>query len=282
MSTQSRTTATLTERALRPLPGLTGPARSRVAMELRIFFREKDQVLFTFAYPVILLAIFGAVFSQDVAPGVSFAQYFLAGMVATGLMLVSFQSLAITIAMERDDGTLKRLVGTPMPRPAYFLGKIGMVLVVGLVQVAVLLTLGALLFDVSLPSDPGRWATFAWVALLGLAAGTLAGIAFSSIPRSGKSASAVVTPVVIVLQFISGVFFVYSELPSWMRSVAELFPLKWTAQGMRSVFLPESFAVQEVGGSWQHGMTALVLLAWTVGGLVLCLRTFRWQRRDAG
>jgi ABC-2 type transport system permease protein len=39
-------------------------------------------------------------------------------------------------------------------------------------------------------------------------------------------------------------------------------------------------AAIEVSGSWQHGMTALVLGAWTIVGLVLCLRTFRWRRRD--
>jgi ABC-2 type transport system permease protein len=251
-------------------------------MELRSAMREKDQVIFIFLFPVIMLGIFGAVFGGNITAGVSFSQYFLAGMIATGLMLVSFQSLAITIAVERDDGTLKRLAGTPMPPAAYFLGKVGMVLVTGLAQVAVLLTVGVLALGIDLPRDPGRWATFAWVAVLGLTAGTLLGIAFSSVPRTGKSASAVVTPVVIVLQFISGVYFVFSDLPQWMQGVAGNFPLKWMAQGMRSVFLPESFAAQEVTGSWQHGLTAVVLGAWCVGGLVLCLRTFRWLRRDDG
>jgi ABC-2 type transport system permease protein len=40
--------------------------------------------------------------------------------------------------------------------------------------------------------------------------------------------------------------------------------------------------VTEVAGSWQHGPTALVLAAWLAVGLVLCVRTFRWTRRDAG
>jgi ABC-2 type transport system permease protein len=50
---------------------------------------------------------------------------------------------------------------------------------------------------------------------------------------------------------------------------------------MRSVFLPDSFAAREVGG-WQLPQTALVLAGWTVLGLLLCVRTFRWTRRDAG
>ncbi len=90
------------------------------------------------------------------------------------------------------------------------------------------------------------------------------------------------TPIVIVLQFISGVFFVYDDLPAWMRNIAELFPLKWMAQGMRSVFLPDSYQSIEADGSWQLGLGAVVLGVWLVVGLAACLWTFRWSRRDAG
>ena len=50
----------------------------------------------------------------------TFSQYFLAGMIASGLVYTGFQNLAIAIPQERDDGSLKRLYGTPMPAAAYF------------------------------------------------------------------------------------------------------------------------------------------------------------------
>jgi ABC-2 type transport system permease protein len=264
------------------MPNVASVGLSRARLEITSFFREKDALIWTLLYPIILLAIFGSVFNEEIAPGVSFSQYFLAGMIATGLMLVSFQQLAISIAMERDDGTLKRLEGTPMPRASYFVGKVGMVLLTGTLQIALLLAVGAAFFDLELPSEAERWGTFAWVSVLGITAGTLLGIAYSSLPRSGKSAAAVVTPPLLILQFISGVFFVFTDLPTWMQNLASLFPLKWMAQGMRSVFLPEEFASAEAAGSWQLGLVALVLVAWTVGGLVLTLTTFRWRRRDDG
>jgi ABC-2 type transport system permease protein len=86
-----------------------------------------------------------------------------------------------------------------------------------------------------------------------------------------------VTPVALVLQFISGVFFVFTDLPSWMQQVAAIFPLKWMCQGLRSVFLPDSFAAAEPAGSWELGKIALILAAWCAVGLVLCVRTFRWS-----
>jgi ABC-2 type transport system permease protein len=266
-------------RTVAPAPSTLRIGRARTEIELRQFFRERDAVVFIFAFPVILLFIFGSVFSDEIAPGVTFSQYFVAGMLASGLMATGFQSLAIQIPIERDDGTLKRLDGTPMPKAAYFVGKIGVVAVTMACQAAILLLVGALLFDLELPSDAGRWLVFAWLTVLGSAAFTLLGIAFSSVPRSGRSASAVVSPVALVLQFISGVFFVYDELPPWMQQVAAVFPLKWLTQGMRSVFLPESFAASEPAGEWEHGRIALVLVAWVVVGGVVAVRTFRWQCR---
>ena len=63
-----------------------------------------------------------------------------------------------------------------------------------------------------------------------------------------------------------------------MQQVGAVFPLKWMAQGLRSVFLPDTAAPAGAGRHrWEHGRIALVLAAWCVGGLVLCLMTFRWH-----
>lgn len=262
------------------LPGTATIGLRRVRIELLTFVRDREAAFFTLVLPVLLLVIFGSAFNDDVAPGIPFSQYFLAGMLASGVVYTAFQNLAITIPQERDDGTLKRLQGTPMPKAAYFVGKVGVVLVVYVVQLVLLMALGVTLFGVELSSDPHDWWVFTWVSLLGLVCCTLLGVSFSSLIKSGRGAPALVSPVVLVLQFTSGVFFQWDELPAWMQQFAALFPLKWLCQGMRSVFLPDSFQRQELAGSWELGRVALVLLLWSVGALVLALRTFRWQRRD--
>jgi ABC-2 type transport system permease protein len=201
-------------------------------------------------------------------------------MIAGGIMSTSFQYLAISIATERENGMLKRLSGTPMPRTAYFAGKLVQVMVCTVAETVLLMAVGMLFYHLHLPTEPGRWWTFAWVFVLGSAACALLGIAASSVPRSAASAMPVITLPFTVLQFISGVYVPFSVVPGWMRAVASFFPLKWMAQGMRSVFLPEQAATLEPAGSWEHGRTALVLLAWTAAGLILCVKTFRWQSRS--
>lgn len=258
-----------------------GAARARV--ELLQFFRERDAVVFNLLFPVIMLVVFGSVFDRDLPGGVPFTQYFVAGIAAAGVLLTSFQAMAIELTIERDNGTLKRLRTTPMPPVAFFLGKIGQVLVTTALQLVLLLTVAVAFFDVTLPSGADLWWRFTWIVVLGTAAGTVLGIAFSSVPPDARSASAVVTPPMIVLQFVSGVYFVVSDLPGWMLDVASLFPLKWMAQGMRSVFLDDTGWLQvEPSGSWQTTETAVVLVVWLVAGLVLARLTFRWLPRRHG
>lgn len=252
----------------------------RGGLEIRSFFRQRESVVFTFALPVILLALFGEIFHGTIGhTGVPFRQYFAAGIIASGIMSTSFVNLGIGVTVDRDDGTLLRLAGTPAPAGAYFLGKAISALAITVAEVAILLALGSALLGLHLPSDPARWLTFGWVFLLGVSTCALLGVAISSLARTQRSASAVVTLPYLVLSFISGVYFVFSTLPAGLQHVAALFPLKWMCQGLRSVFLPAGFAATEPGHAWQLGQVALVLTAWLAASLVLCLRTFRWQRR---
>ena len=286
MKTGSTTRAVATDGTIRPdyrPPPLLSVYAVRAKVELLSFMREREAVVFTFAFPIMLLVIFGAIFGrQELEGGVSFAQYFVAGMIAAGLFGSSFQNLGIAIPIERDTGALKRLAGTPMPRSAYFAGKIAVVAVVAAVQNVLLLAIGVLFYDLDLPTSADRWVTYGWVTLLGLTACTLLGIAATGLVKNGRSAPAIISPIAILLQFISGVYFVFSELPSWMQEIAAVFPLKWMTQGMRSVFLPEDYQTVEAAGSWEHGRIALVLAAWCVLGLLLAVRTFRWRNKADG
>jgi ABC-2 type transport system permease protein len=269
---------TTTNRADTALPSFASVYRTRGSVELKEFFRQRESVVFTLLFPVMLLVVFGAVLDYDLGFGVTFTQYFMAGIIAAGILGAGLQNMAISIATERSDGTLKAMAGTPMPKSAYFVGKIVQVLAVTVLIVAILLAVGVLAYGVDLPSG-SDWFTFVWVSLLGSAACTLLGIAVSSLPKNGRSASAMVTPIAILLQFISGVYFQFSQVPTWMQTIASFFPLKWMAQGLRSVFLPDVLAAQEPAGTWELGRVALVLGLWCAAGLALCVLTFRWQDR---
>jgi ABC-2 type transport system permease protein len=123
-----------------------------------------------------------------------------------------------------------------------------------------------------------KWLIFAALLISGSVVSTILGVAFSSVPKNARGASAIVSPVVIILQFFSGVFFIFTDLPRWMQQVAAIFPLKWLTQGMRSVFLPDSFATREIAGNWETERTFAIIGIWLIVGTVLAIRTFKWDR----
>ena len=123
-------------------PGIIKVGFLRGGLERKQFMRQRESVVFTLLFPVMLLFIFGSVFKGDLAPGVTFSQYFVAGMIASGLVNTGFQQLAIMIPIERDFGTLKRLRGTPVSPISYFIGKAVLVFVAMVVQVGALMGLG--------------------------------------------------------------------------------------------------------------------------------------------
>ena len=250
----------------------------RGILEIKQFSRQRESVVFTIFFPLILMVIFGSVFKDTIAPGVKFSQYFVAGMIASGMVNSGFQQLAIMIPMERDAGALKRLRGTPMPLASYFIGKSILVLASMLIQTVLLIAGGVAFFGLKLPTTTEKWWLFVLLLIVGSANSTALGIAFSAIPKSGRGASAVVSPVVIILQFFSGVFFIFTQLPHWMQQIAALFPLKWLTQGMRQVFLPDSFAIKEVAKSWETSRGIAINLLWLVLGIVLAIRSFKWER----
>jgi ABC-2 type transport system permease protein len=144
------------------LPGAIAIGIKRGSLEIKQFFRQRESVVFTLLFPLILLAIFGSVFENTIAPGVTFSQYFVAGMIASALVNTGFQQIAIYIPIERDNGGLKRLRGTPMPATSYFIGKAILVTFSMLIQVVLLLAAGVAFFGVNLPTAGSKWLIFYW------------------------------------------------------------------------------------------------------------------------
>ena len=108
-------------------------------------------------------------------------------MLAAGLLLSGLQNMAIDIAGEKSDGTLKRLGGSPLPVFSYFIGKIGQVLVTGILQAALLIAGRRRCSSASgFPPTRPAGSTFAWVLLLGVTTCSILGIALSALPRIGQ------------------------------------------------------------------------------------------------
>jgi ABC-2 type transport system permease protein len=243
---------------------------------LRSFSRNRSGALFTILLPVMFLVLFGSINRNGTVqldpngPQVGYTTFFAPGMLGMAVMAGTFTSLVIGLTIMRDNGQLKRLRGTPLPPWAFFCGQVVSRLVLIAVEAVLVLGLGRLLFHVTLPRSPSAWATFALVVLLGAATFTAVGVAYTRLVANADSAPALVQAAFLPLLFLSGAWFPLSGLPHWLSSLAGAFPLAPMLDGMRQALI------------FGHGPGVIwpdvrKLLAWLAVGLLVALRTFRWE-----
>ncbi len=263
------------------LPSAVRIGLSRIVPELKMFYRRPEQVVLTFSMPAIICVLLGSIFSDKI-PGTqtSTGAVIAASMLAYGILSTSFVNLGIGIAADRETGALRRLRGTPATAASYFIGKIMLVAIASLAEAVVLLALGVFAFQLELPSSPAAWFTLTWVFVLGIVSCSLLGIFVSNFASNAVSAAVMTNGPAVSLQFVSGTYVPLMALPTWMLIIGSVFPVKWMAQGFRSVLLPAEMVVIEPAGSWEHGRIFLVLAAWSIGGLIACLYVFRWSDRN--
>jgi ABC-2 type transport system permease protein len=265
-------------------PKLPSPLRiglSRVVPELKMFYRRPEQMVLTFSLPALICILLGSIFSTklphtDTSTGAVIA----ASMLAYGILSTSFINLGISIAADRDTGALRRLRGTPTTALSYFIGKIFLVAIVSLAEAIVLVSVGLLFFELRLPTTVFGWFSLTWVFVLGIVSCSLLGIFISNLASNAVAAAVVTNGPAVALQFVSGTYVPLIVLPTWMLTLGSIFPVKWMAQGFRSVLLPANMAAFEPAGSWEHWHIFLVLTAWVCGGLAACLTVFRWSDRS--
>ena len=260
------------------LPGLMAASLARSRVEVLTFFRNWLSLVFNMALPVLMMLVFGAVFNQKI-PGtdVDYRLLFISGMIGVGVMSTTFQSLALSVTSDRDEGIIRRLAASPMPRIAYFVGITVKALITTVFEVIILMLLGMVLYGLPMPSDAVRWLTLVWVVLLGVSSCSLLGIAYTALIPNSRAAPGATAPPFMILQFVSGVFFPLAMIPAVLAYVGYAFPLLWMAKGLRFVFLPDFLASSEPSGSWDLGLVAIVLIAWTLVGGVLAVLAFRWR-----
>ncbi len=242
-----------------------GVAWRQYRLERRMFWRNPTAAFFNFLLPLLLLALFGAVFSgrqEDL-------DVIVPGIAAMSVMSATFTSLAYNLTTLRERGILKRLRGTPLPTSAYLAGLAGNAVANAVVQVAIVLVVGHVLLGVSWPGD---WLALGVFVVVGVVCFALLGIAFSHAIPNPESAPAYVNAVFLPQILIAGVFYDADDAPNIIHDIAQALPLTHLVDGL-------SGAIVDNEGLSQHWVALLILAWWGAIGLVLAVRGFSWEAR---
>ena len=239
----------------------------QIRYEQRAYWRNRGRGIFTFLFPVMFLVIFASLDSgQKIASrgNIAFNDFFVPGILAYGIIATTFVNLAIGTAILRDQGVLKRMQGTPLPRWAYVLARVGSTFLIMLSMTAVVLGLGAAAYGLHFRAGaiPGLVVTL----LLGTAAFTTIGIGITQFIPNAEAGPVVVNLAVLPLTFISNIWFPIDSLPHLLKTIAGIFPIKALASSLEYVFDPRYHGAGLNGGDLE------VLGIWTVVGIYLMIR----------
>jgi ABC-2 type transport system permease protein len=194
---------------------------------------------------------------QFVTPGL------LGWAIATGATF----GAAITLVAWRLNGLLRRLWLAPIRTSSVVSARVGVSLVVSLMQMFLFVGIAVAAFGLKLT---GSW----WMSIPLLICGTLAfmsiGLLAGSIAKTEESATAMANFIVLPMAFLSGSFFSLDDAPRWLRTVSELLPLKHLNDGMLDVMVRGEGPSSAVG-------PMVILLGFALVLTAIGSRLFRWD-----
>jgi len=239
----------------------------------KAFWRNPASVFFTFAFPLMFLAIFTALLGNgEIRIGgreVSLSTYYVAGMATFAVITACYNNIAIGLTFQRDLGVLKRTNGTPMPAGVYLTARVLHAMLVSVLLVVITVTFGSLVYGADVPTG-ATLLRFLAVLAVGAASFCALGFAVTAIIPNADAAAPIVNATILPLLFLSGIFIpIGDNAPDWLIWTARVFPVKHFADGISAGFVGTAF----------HWTDVLVVGVWGAVGLLAAARFFSWEPR---
>ncbi len=234
------------------------------------FWRNPAAAVFTGAFPVMFLVIFGTINQGSRIAfygGIRFAQYYVPAIISFSMMGACYTALAMQLVNRRESGILKRTRATPLPAWAVIASQILSSLVVGLLVSLLVGIIGVAAYGVHVYWS--RLPVFIVVMLLGGLSLAALGLLVGSLVPNMDAAPGIVNFIFFPIVFLSGTFYPI-KATSLVSQIMQWLPLRPFTLSMFRVFDPR-------GGPLIDFRDLLVLAAWGVGSAVLAARVFRWE-----
>ncbi|MGI6127068.1 MAG: ABC transporter permease [Planifilum sp.] len=91
-------------------------------MEMKLFFRDKQNVFWTFLFPILMIWLFGSLFGDQRMPGgLSYSNMYVPSWIGVNLLTTSLFTIGTALVLYRVQGILRRYQATPL-RPQMVLG----------------------------------------------------------------------------------------------------------------------------------------------------------------
>lgn len=250
-----------------------GLVLGQIRYQNRLFWRSPVGAFFTLLFPLMFLVLFAALFDGDIDLGdrgtFSVSQFFAPALAVFAAASATYTNIGVTTAISRDLGILKRFRGTPIPPWVYMAGRVGSAVWIALIGVVLMMSVGAVVYDVQIRAEllPAAVVTF----VFGTGSFAALGLALAALVRSGDSAPAVANATILPMAFVSDVFIAVEDPPRWLEIAGDVLPLKHFVRAFQDAFSPFTDAP---GVAWEH---LGVMAVWGAIGAAVALWKFTWE-----
>jgi len=199
-------------------------------------------------------------------PGSRYIDFLIPGLLGMNLMNSGMWGIGFALVDMRQRKLLKRFVATPMRRSDFLLALTSSRLVLMIIEVALLLGFGVLVFHMRVL---GSILTIVLLGAIGAVAFGGLGLLTASRAQKIESVSGLINLVMMPMWIFSGVFFSYERFPAIVHPFIRALPLTALNDALRATILQGASLASQSG-------RLLVLVLWGGVSFVLALRWFRW------
>jgi ABC-2 type transport system permease protein len=253
-------------------------------LDITLLWRNRTAFFTAIAFPLILACVAIPLQGGHVA-GVPSGLYTLTGMLAFACFFVTFMHLTTLFTSRREELVLKRMRGSVLSEAAIFGGSGLASTFIYILQAVGIVTLGIVTVNGHLPQNIPL---FLLAVVLGSVMFVPMAAALSGWTRSGETAQITVLPAMLILLATSQANFPLDGMPEVVQRVASSMPLSPVVDVIRMSYFGQDFTKDApypaVGfiDSWvAAGPRLLLIVGWTVVGVFLARKYFRWEPRHS-
>ena len=207
-------------------------------MEARKLLHDPTELISRAVQPLLWLGIFGEALSKVRAiptPGLTYLQFIAPGILTQSVVFVAI-FYGLYIIMDRDTGTLQKLLVTPTPRLALVWGKMISAGIRGLSQ-ALVVFLFALILGIRLHATVWSVPGVIIIVMLGASFFTGLSMIIASIVKTRERFMGIGQVITLPLFFASNAIYPIAIMPGWLRAAASVNPLSYMVGGLRELML---------------------------------------------
>jgi ABC-2 type transport system permease protein len=191
--------------------------------------RDRRTMALILIVPLVVMALIGVSFPQS-----KMLDYIAPALLATLALFFSFLLTGISFLRERSQGTMERLMASPVSRPDIVIGYLLGFFVFALAQTLIIVVFTIYVMGVHYHGD--LWQIFVFQIIIITGAVNL-GIFISTFARNEFQMVQFIPLIIVPQIFLSGVLWPVEQMPNYLQWLSAILPLRYGVDGLREIML---------------------------------------------